>query len=337
MSNPEESVLLSLQSEFFYDVMEATQSLFILLYSMGEIHGSLIPHHSRLTPETRRHQRTLLVPPYVDTHPHVIGLDESDITGRGGQAEQLAYRGWFAQVFGLWEDRYRDKFKAALEAVTGAGGIIPPESDVMGEMGYIRNDIVHHRSIATKANMGRCRLFRWFEPGEPMVLGIGHVFAILHQLGLLNGNRLAQSARDEEGHRFASWAAPNLDSLRSRRPAPRIVSVRTSVEAEANEQDLYLLISVAFENGFSRGFYEPLRVAPTEENYVKYVELGRQTAVSTEGILSVPALGHSMSSEQVYEHAVNALEADRSNVASATGPQFASVPGPLMRARRDVT
>lgn len=337
MSNHTESVLLSLHSDFFYDVMEATQSLFILLYSMDAVHGSLLPHHSRLTPEARRYQRTVLVPPYVDTHPHVAGLDESEITCRGGQAEQLAYRGWFAQVFGLWEDRYRDKFKAALEAVTGTGDIILPESDVMGEMGYIRNDIVHHRSIATKNNMGRCRLFRWFEPGEPIVLGMGHVFAVLHQLGLLNGNRLAQRAGDEEDNRFASWASPDMDSLRSRRPAPRIVSARTFVEAEPNEQELYLLISVAFENGFSREFYASLRVAPTEENYATYRELGRQTAVSPEGILSVPALRQCVSSEQVYEHAVNALEADRSNVASATGPHFASVPGPFMRARRDVT
>ena len=337
MSNPAESVLLSLHSEFLYDVMEVTQSLFILLYSMGAVHGSLLPHQSRLTPEARRYNRAMLVPPYVDTHPHVVGLDESDITGRGGQAEQLAYGGWFVQVYGLWEDQYRDKFKTALEGVTGTDDIILPESDVMGEMGYIRNDIVHHRSIATGDNMGRCRLFRWFEPGEPIVLETGHVFAILHQLGLLNGNRLAQRARDEEGDRFASWWSPDLNSLRSRRPAPRIVSVRTIVEAEPNEQELYLLMSVAFENGFSRGFYESLRVAPTEENYATYAELGRQTAVSTEGILSIPALRRSVSSEEVYEQAVNALEADRSNVASATGPQFAGVPGPLMRARRDVT
>ena len=337
MSNNAESALLALHSEFFYDVMEATQSLFILLYSMGEVHGSLLPQHSRLTPEARRHQRTVLVPAYLDTHPHVVGLDESDITGRGGQAEQLAYRGWLVQTFGLWEDYYRDKFKAALEAVTGAGDVILPESDVMGEMGYIRNDIVHHRSIATRENMGRCRLFRWFEPGEPIVLGTGHVFTILHHLGLLVCNHVAQRAMEGEDNRIASWWSPDLDSLRSRRPAPRIVSVRTFVEAEPNGQELYLLISVAFENGFSRGFCESLRVAPTEENYATYRELCRQTAVSPEGILSVPALGHSVSSEEVYEHAVNALEADRINAASTTGPQFAGLPGPFMKFRRDVS
>ena len=337
MSDHAESVLPSLQSEFCYDVLEATQSLFILLYSMGEVHGSLAPQHSRLTPEVRRHQRSLLVPPYVDTHPHVVGLDESDITGRGGQAEQLAYKGWFVQTYGLWEDYYRDKFKAALAAVTGAGDVILPESDVMGEMGYIRNDIVHHRSIATRDNMGRCRLFRWFEPGEPIVLGIGHVFAILHHLGLLNSNHVVQKAKDGEDNRIALWWSPDLDSLRSRRPVPRIVSARTFVETEPNGQELYLLMSVVFENGFSREFYESLRVAPTEENYAIYGELGRQTAVSPEGILSVPALGHSVSSEQVYEHAVNALEVNRANPASATGPQFEGVPGPFMRFRRDVT
>ena len=111
MSNHAESVLPSLHSEFFYDVMEATQSLFILLYSMGAVHGSLLPHHSRQPPEAQRYQRGVLVPPYVDTHPHVIGLDEADITGRGGQAEQLTYRGWFVQTYGLLEDQYRGKFK----------------------------------------------------------------------------------------------------------------------------------------------------------------------------------------------------------------------------------
>ena len=97
-------------------------------------------------------------------------------------------------------------------------------------MGYIRNDIVHHRSIATTGNMGRCKLFRWFEPGEPIVLGTGHVFAILHHLGLLSSNQLAQGLKDGEGNRIAFWSSPDSDSLRSRSPAPRIVSARTFVE-----------------------------------------------------------------------------------------------------------
>ena len=93
---------------------------------------------------------------------------------------------------------------------------------------------------------------------------------------------------------------------------------------------------MAFENGFSRGFYELLGVAPTEENYATYGELSRQTAVLPDGILSLPALGHSVTSEQVYEHAVDALEADRANPPSSTGPQLGGVPGPFMRFRRDV-
>ena len=132
MTQHAESMLLSLHSEFFYDVMEFTQSLFIILYSMGAVRGALARYDSRPSPEARRFQRSLLVPSYLDTHPHVVGLDETDLTGRGGQAEQLAYMGWFVQTYGLWEDYYRDKFKVALETLNGTCNVILPESDVMG-------------------------------------------------------------------------------------------------------------------------------------------------------------------------------------------------------------
>ncbi|MDO8211017.1 hypothetical protein [Conexibacter sp. CPCC 206217] len=31
----------------------------------------------------------------------------------------------------------------------------------MADINRMRNDIIHHRGLATKANTGRCEIFRW--------------------------------------------------------------------------------------------------------------------------------------------------------------------------------
>jgi hypothetical protein len=39
----------------------------------------------------------------------------------------------------------------------------------------MRNDIVHHRGIATAGNSGRCEVLRWFKADDPMHVMPVHV------------------------------------------------------------------------------------------------------------------------------------------------------------------
>ena len=39
--------------------------------------------------------------------------------------------------------------------------------DLLGDIRLLRNDIVHHGGIATKANSGRCKILQWFNDGDP--------------------------------------------------------------------------------------------------------------------------------------------------------------------------
>ena len=40
-----------------------------------------------------------------------------------------------------------------------------------------------HNAIASEEETGKCKVLRWFKPGEPMILGMRHVFDFLNQLG----------------------------------------------------------------------------------------------------------------------------------------------------------
>jgi hypothetical protein len=49
--------------------------------------------------------------------------------------------------------------------------------DLWGDLGYLRNSIVHKQGIAS-SNVARCKLIKWFKPGDPIVLTPEHMRAI---------------------------------------------------------------------------------------------------------------------------------------------------------------
>lgn len=79
-----------------------------------------------------------------------------------GPVETRLGHQWIISLYALWEDEYRPRLAVA-------HGRSPDDEkyDLLGDLRSLRNDVVHHRGIATSENTGRCVLLRhWFQPGE---------------------------------------------------------------------------------------------------------------------------------------------------------------------------
>lgn len=78
-----------------------------------------------------------------------------------GPVEALLGRQWVVSVYALWEEEYRPR-------LAKAHGRDPAEEmyPLLGDLRRIRNDVVHHRGIATADNTGHCEVLRWFQSGE---------------------------------------------------------------------------------------------------------------------------------------------------------------------------
>jgi len=72
---------------------------------------------------------------------------------------------WLALTYARWEDYYRPKI--AKLAGIGVAGV---RSDVMGDIRHLRNDVSHHRGIATGGHAGRCVVLKRFNAGEAIAL-----------------------------------------------------------------------------------------------------------------------------------------------------------------------
>jgi hypothetical protein len=83
-----------------------------------------------------------------------------------GPVEVRLSQQWVVYTYAMWEEEYRPRLAAARGC--DSNDIRLP---LLGDLRRLRNDIVHHRAIATAANTGRCEvLTRWFEPGAQIYL-----------------------------------------------------------------------------------------------------------------------------------------------------------------------
>lgn len=96
----------------------------------------------------------------------------------GPVAEQLGQQ-WLVLVCTEWEDHYRQR-------IADAAGVPKNEvkSPAMGDVSKMRNDVVHHRGVATKGNSGRCEALTWFKPGDRMLIQQARVREFMEHLGL---------------------------------------------------------------------------------------------------------------------------------------------------------
>jgi hypothetical protein len=82
-------------------------------------------------------------------------------------------------IYTQWEHNFRPRFAAALGTP-----LEEVKDDLMGDIRLLRNDVIHHHGIATKDHSGRCKLLRWFEPGERILITYEQVFDFMVRAGL---------------------------------------------------------------------------------------------------------------------------------------------------------
>jgi hypothetical protein len=85
---------------------------------------------------------------------------------------------WVVLVTSLWNDHYRDR-------LARAKGIAKNEvrDPYLADINRMRNDIVHHRGVATAHNTGRCEVLRWFIAGEELHVYPAHIGEFIAYLG----------------------------------------------------------------------------------------------------------------------------------------------------------
>lgn len=82
-----------------------------------------------------------------------------------GWLQQWLTHAWLALMFARWEAYYRPAFAEA-------NGVEKEQvrSDVIGDIRNLRNDVVHHRGLATKKNTGKCKILTKFNEGDTIFL-----------------------------------------------------------------------------------------------------------------------------------------------------------------------
>ena len=78
-----------------------------------------------------------------------------------GSVETLLGRQWIVSVYALWDEEYRPRLAEA-HGRSKAEEVYP----LLGDLRRLRNDVIHHRGIASVDNTGHCEVVKWFQPGE---------------------------------------------------------------------------------------------------------------------------------------------------------------------------
>lgn len=94
----------------------------------------------------------------------------------GGQNHKVMGQLCLVQMFGFWEDCYRDRL--AKECGVDKNNV---KLDIMGDLRLIRNSIIHHRGIAKK-DVEKCKLLTWFREGEEIVVTPQHFEQVVAKL-----------------------------------------------------------------------------------------------------------------------------------------------------------
>ena len=272
--NPEEidAIFLSSWQNFLTQTSEATNSLIYLLEGLEFV------RHSRSDEERAMHGSNLSV---LNVVPHVAHLgpyDREGELGLGGRVAQLAFKGWVGEVYGFWEDHTRKKPRILAEE-RGQTGWINLENDIMGDLGYIRQDLLHNNSVASEANVGRCRVLRWFQPGDKMAMNLSYVLEFLHRMGLWRVNSAIVFGNHSK---IANLTIPPRKVATIRKAARRrVVSFVTEVQQHPEGRAFGVVINVLFEDGIAgillveHSSEEEARIFNEEFNGTPMDEMGR--------------------------------------------------------------
>jgi len=91
-----------------------------------------------------------------------------------GRNAQLIGRYLIIALYQYWEDRWRGRIASALG--TSHSNIL---SDYWGELRLIRHCLTHNNGIAGRDLVNKCKMFRWFSDGQPIILDQDRIEAVI--------------------------------------------------------------------------------------------------------------------------------------------------------------
>ena len=249
--------------------------------------------------------------PELCIFPCIINVPDEDLYGPRGAAAQMAYKGWVAEVFGLWENRLRNELKDS-----HGEGAIRPQMQAFGDLRHIRNDLLHN-GTASAEESGNCSVLDWFAPGESIVVGTRHVLDFLNQTGVLS----LRFVHDFHSRSCTFDTHLNRDRLLNWAPRPRLVSVRTHNDGREADPP-YKGVTAVFDNGL---FSNVPFLLQSER---QWLALGN-AAINGDGHL-VFADGTVVRSERLYSSAVEGQKPSK----PGDGRPRLPVSGPWIRFRQ---
>lgn len=220
--------------EYLMQVFESTNQLFFLLEAV-ELLAVQVAAGGRSQDFTRAFIPSSLGIGIRSAIPNVT-VSMNDEIGCEGRLVQLAYQGWIAAVDGAWE-KYRTQPPYDPTGSLKHG----QQADLFGDLHKIRNDVLKHRVKATRANTGKCKVLRWFQPGDDMRFSLTHVLDFLHHAGCYMRPVVA-----EDGSLIVQWDVCDREAQ-----TKRIISNRVNIETIPKEKGggFGLFISMMFADG----------------------------------------------------------------------------------------
>ena len=230
-------------SGFVHTVNERTSELFYLLEAAESLEWQFEHEARGLQPDaTRFAPQRLSVSVTTEISDHTA-LNE---LGAEGRFVQLAYCGWVAAIDGAWEKiRKKPPYDKRDKGLRHG-----QQADLFGDLRKVRNDLLKNGGVASRHNCGRCRVLRWFNPGETMRFGPDHVLEFLHHLGdYMRQYRLAEPST---GDVRTTW---HLLGRRPRGNPLRVISFRPFVSeiVDSEPAEYALGASVLFADGIAGG------------------------------------------------------------------------------------
>ena len=307
-----DTTLLRLWHSFSFEVIKATTSLMYLLKGMDLMRDHVMPQYNQIPESSRQSVHIPVDLTGVDVSPVLLGSDLDDQLKHEGDADQVAFKGWVVQVYHIWEAHFRNALSNTFEG----DNIIRLQVEAMGDLRLIRNDLIHHNGVATKGNAGKCEILKWFEPSEPIILGIHHVFDFLNQMGLMRSTpKVFQDGQDFKGHYWS--LRTDRHEIVEQEAVPKLISLRTSIDNDSEDGSPRYMVSVAFQNGvFGNGAVDILAGDFTEQGKREFFN---KAEVDTDGNLSVPNIG-AIQASTLYDRCINYLSGERSNEGGIWGP-----------------
>ena len=299
MSMETSKAIDEVESNFLYDVTKATVALFYLLQGI-EIANAFFAQ----SPRDEGSMPPSLAGPilgHLRAFP-AVSTTGPDMLGPNGEAVQLAFKGWVAEIYEKWE-KSRTKTRELLDDEG-----IRVEVDCMGDFRHIRNDLIHS-GFATEEESGKCKVLKWFKPGERITLTTDHVFDLLNQMNLI---RLPIQLNGPSGPQIASWmlVPDSVKPTSLDEDHIHLVSARMDVDADGGQGSTRYMLGCVFSDGiFGQG---PVEVPVEPEQYL-------QGYVDKNGNITFPS-GQVLDAKKLYDDCYGYLIGDRRNGPGILGP-----------------